>query len=262
MVNADALSRLPSGPDQQFDREEEEADVDTVCCIKTIGSQLNATDPGVLTKESSRDPVIANVIRFTREGWPAKSEIQDQAHGAHSMEDYRKISTLLSSVHDCLLYGARVVIPPCLQTQLLQILHLGHFGIQRMKQMARTAVYWPGIDSDIVNLCHKCSTCAEHQSSPPKQANHPWMLPEKPWSRIHLDHAVTFLGQTGWSWWIPIQSTPVFTQQVRCLPKQPPTYWNRSLHTLGTPTLLSQTIQLHSFLRNFNCGVVREESPT
>ena len=64
--NADALSRLPSGPDQNFDGEEE-ADVDTVCYIKTVGSQLNPTDPGVLVKESSRDPVIANVIRFTRE---------------------------------------------------------------------------------------------------------------------------------------------------------------------------------------------------
>ena len=65
--NADAPSRLPRGPDQNFDGEEEEADMDTVCYIKTIGSQLNPTDPDVLIKESSRDPVIANVIRFTRE---------------------------------------------------------------------------------------------------------------------------------------------------------------------------------------------------
>ncbi|KAL5505229.1 hypothetical protein EMCRGX_G006631 [Ephydatia muelleri] len=84
-----------SGPDQNFDGEEEVADVDTVCYIKTIGSQLNPTDPGVLVKESSRDPVIANVIKFTREGWPLKPDIQDQAHGKHSTEDYRKISTSL-----------------------------------------------------------------------------------------------------------------------------------------------------------------------
>lgn len=69
--------------------------MDTVCYIKTIGSQLNPTDPGVLVKESSRDPVIANVIKFTREGWPLKPDIQDQAHGKHSTEDYRKISTSL-----------------------------------------------------------------------------------------------------------------------------------------------------------------------
>ena len=67
--NADALSRLPSGPDNDFDGEEKEADVDIVCAIKTIDSQLNPTDPGVLSKESSRDPVTAAVMRFTREGW-------------------------------------------------------------------------------------------------------------------------------------------------------------------------------------------------
>ena len=69
--------------------------------------------------------------------------------------------------------------------------------MQRMKQLARTAVYWLRIDEDIVNQCHRCSTCAENQSRPPKQPNHPWMLPKKPWSRIHLDHAINFM-ESNW----------------------------------------------------------------
>jgi len=63
-----------------------------------------------------------------------------------------------------------------------------------MKQLARAAVYWPNIDSDILDLCRQCSTCAEHQSEPSKAAIHPWMLREKPWSRLHIDHAINFLG--------------------------------------------------------------------
>ena len=63
-----------------------------------------------------------------------------------------------------------------------------------MKQLARTAVYWPGIDSCINELSHACQTCAEHQNKPPKQQVHPWMFPGKPWSRVHLDHAINFLG--------------------------------------------------------------------
>ena len=110
------------------------------------------------------------------------------------MEIYRKLAISLSTTHGCLLYGSRVAIPPSLQFQVLQLLHLGHFGMQRMKQLARTAVYWPHIDSGIMELCHKCTTCAEHQNKPPKPANHPWMLPEKPWSRVHVDHAINFLG--------------------------------------------------------------------
>ena len=46
--NADALSRLPVGPDANFDGEEGDADVDTVCTIKTVSLQLKPTDPGTL----------------------------------------------------------------------------------------------------------------------------------------------------------------------------------------------------------------------
>ena len=176
--NADALSRLPAEADTSFDGEEDEADVDVVCAIRTIGQQLNPTDPGVLARESANDPVISNVIRCTREGWPERiPEIQTKDY---SMENFRKISMSLSVAHGCLLNGSRVVIPSSLQPQVLQLLHLGHFGIQRMKQLARTAVYWPGIDKDIMDQCQRCSTCGEHQNKVAKPANHPWMLPEKP----------------------------------------------------------------------------------
>ena len=115
----------------------------------------------------------------------------------YSIEDFRKLADSLSAAHGCLLYGSRVVIPPSLQRQVLQLLHLGHFGIQRMKQLARTVVYWPKLGSDIVDQCHQCLTCAENQKLPAKAPNHPWMLPEKPWSRVHIDHAINFLG-TNW----------------------------------------------------------------
>eukprot|EP00731_Ephydatia_muelleri_P005173 Em0002g1349a len=57
--NANALSRLPFGPDPSFDGEEGDADMDTVCAIRTISLQLNPMDPGVLAKESAKDPVLA-----------------------------------------------------------------------------------------------------------------------------------------------------------------------------------------------------------
>ena len=67
--------------------------------------------------------------------------------------------TSLSTAHGCLLYGSRVVILSSLRPQVLQLLYLGHFGMQRMKQLVRTVVYWPQIDADIVDLCHKCTMC-------------------------------------------------------------------------------------------------------
>ena len=66
-----------------------------------------------------------------------------------------------------------------------------------MKQLARSVVYWPHTDKDIEELCRTCTACAEHQNQLSKPANHPWMLPEKPWSRVHVNHAVNFMG-TNW----------------------------------------------------------------
>ena len=52
------------------------------------------------------------------------------------------------------------------------MLNLGHFGMQRMKQLADTAVYWPNIDDDIEAMCRHCEPCSEHQNKPAKPAIH------------------------------------------------------------------------------------------
>ena len=57
--------------------------------------------------------------------------------------------------------------------------------MHRMKQLARSVVYWPHIDHDIEKLVRACTPCAEHQKTLPKSVNHLCMLPEKPWSQLH-----------------------------------------------------------------------------
>ena len=111
------------------------------------------------------------------------------------VEDFRKLSSSLTTSYGCLLYRARVVIPESLRKSILLLFHEGHFGVERINQLARTVVYWPNIDSDISKIDQQCSTCGQHQSATTQAHVHPWMIPEKPWSRIHVDHAIGFLGQ-------------------------------------------------------------------
>nr|KAG5700076.1 hypothetical protein BaRGS_029826 [Batillaria attramentaria] len=190
--NADALSRLPSGDDIDFDREESGEDTDMVCAIRVLSLQVKPFDSNILRQESGKDPVIATVMRYLREGWPLKhAEINED------VRKFQKLSDSLSICHGCLIYGTRVVIPQSLQPKILDLLHIGHFGMERMKQLARTAVYWPGIDAAIEMTSRRCDSCGEHQNKPSKPPVHPWMLPEKPWSRVHVDHAINFMG-TNW----------------------------------------------------------------
>ena len=115
--NADALSRLPVGPDTKFDEEESDVDVDTMCMIKIISMQIKPIDSKVLAKETSKDPVFANVMLYVREGWPSKSHTDDASTDGYSVNDFRKIRKIsLSVVHGCLLHGTRIVIPASLKS--------------------------------------------------------------------------------------------------------------------------------------------------
>ena len=46
-------------------------------------------------------------------------------------------------------------------------------GVSRMKALARSYVYWPGIDKDIERLVSDCATCQEHRNVPPSAELHP-----------------------------------------------------------------------------------------
>ena len=182
--NADALSRLPFSNDTSFDGEEKEDDVDSVCLVRTISRQINPDNPLLVVRETAKDPILSQLMRFVKEGWPhAFSE---------ELKDFKKLENSLSTENGCVFYGLRVIIPSTLRNHILKLLHLGHFGMQRMKQLARSTVYWPRINFDIENLCRKCTSCGQFQNKPDKPSIHPWMMPEKPWSRLHLDHAIEF----------------------------------------------------------------------
>ena len=114
---------------------------------------MKTLEPAALQKETARVAVIPQVVRFTREEWPQQNNNVDVAK-------CQKLADSLSTLHGCLLYGTRVVIPSKLFLRVLQLLHKGLFGIQSTKQLFRTAVCWP----NIVDLCRFCTACAEHQN--------------------------------------------------------------------------------------------------
>ena len=125
----------------------------TVCTIQVISRQLDPMESGLLTKESSKDPVISAIMQYVKERWPHRTDSKDVLH-------YTRLEDSLVTGKGCLLFGARIVIPARLRYQVLHLVHLGHFDIQRMKQLASSVVYWPHINDDIEHLCRTCTACA------------------------------------------------------------------------------------------------------
>ena len=87
------------------------------------------------------------------------------------------------------------MVPPAGREKVLEELHDGHPGITQMKSIARRVVWWPGIDQDMESKVKSCRQCQHNQFSPAHAPLHPWEWPQRPWTRIHIDHAGPFLGQ-------------------------------------------------------------------
>ena len=66
----------------------------------------------------------------------------------------------------CLLWGSRVIIPHYLQDKVMAELHKEHLGIAKMKAVARSYVWWKGIDRDLEQVAKSCSECVAVKQAP------------------------------------------------------------------------------------------------
>ena len=114
---------------------------------------------------------------------------------SEDLQTYSKRRTELSLQDGCIFWGARVVVPPPGRSQIVEEIHEAHPGVSRMKSLARSYVWWPKIDLDLENKVKSCTQCQLNQHLSPPAPLHPWVWPDHPWSRLHLDFAGPFMGE-------------------------------------------------------------------
>ena len=182
MGNADALSRLPL-PEQP-------AVVPTLGDVDLLMNQLSDAiiTAAQIATWTQKDPVLSRVHCMILHGW-SKSTLDS------AFKPYSSCKDELSTVDGCVLRGCRVVVPPPGREMILEQLHDTHPGISKMKSLARSYIWWPGLDADIESKVQHCDVCQASRPAPPKAPLHPWEWPTQPWARIHLDHAGPFHGK-------------------------------------------------------------------
>lgn len=87
----------------------------------------------------------------------------------------------------------RVVIPPTHCKAVLDDLHSGHLGVEKMKSIARLTCWWPTVDADICRLAKACTNCQHKARSAPSKWI-PWPVSTEAWQRVHVDYCGPFLG--------------------------------------------------------------------
>ena len=180
--NADALSRLP------LEASPETAPMpgDIIFLMENLA--ITPVDATKVKQWMARDPVMSQVLQFVLHGWP--SVVED-----NTLKPYLTRRNELSVHAGCLLWGSRIIIPPQGREEVMNVLHETHPGINRMKGLARSHVWWPKIDAALEERVKSCEVCQAHQKTPAAVPLHPWEWPSRPWSRVHVDYAGPFMGK-------------------------------------------------------------------
>ena len=179
--NADALSRLP----QPVTTESDCPPGDLVHLVNHLSS--TTITAAHIRRWTDTDPVLSKVRNYLQQGWPS-SELEKE------FKPFKSRRNELSIMDGCILWGARVVVPPPGRKAVLEELHETHLGANKMKALARGYIWWPKMDEDIEEVAKRCSSCQQASPSPPKAPLHSWEWPSQPWSRLHLDFAGPFMG--------------------------------------------------------------------
>lgn len=154
-----------------------------------------------IARETRKDPHLGKILQLLETG-------QSLANA-----NYKAPEVNYTLAANCLLFEHRVIIPESLRQSILKDLHAVHVGIIKMKGIARSYVYWPGIDADIERIAKSCHNCAKHAHTPPKFREHHWEYPKGPWQRIHIDYAGPVAGMMlliivdAYSKWIEVKVT-------------------------------------------------------
>lgn len=177
---ADGLSRLPINTTKQ------ESDVIPEQTYLHFAQEALLLDNKQIKTFTLKDAILSRVLSFIRDGWPEVCSIV-------GMQPYFNRKSELYEELGCVMWGHRVVIPDGCRDKVLKLIHEPHMGIVKSKAIARSYVWWPGIDEAVERECRACATCAQHADAPPSASPRLWPWPHRPWTRLHLD----FMGPIG-----------------------------------------------------------------
>ncbi|XP_011883552.1 PREDICTED: uncharacterized protein K02A2.6-like [Vollenhovia emeryi] len=173
--NADCLSRLPIGCESTA-----KYDVVDIYELEILQNMPISVDR--LARATSEDTQLREILNALRNKQNIPAKLRFNINQA-----------AFSIQQDILLCNGKIVIPNSMREQLLQELHKNHFGIVKMKALARNLYWWPSLDRAIEEIARTCSICNTYRNDPPKVEVHEWEPAKASFERVHVDYAGPFM---------------------------------------------------------------------
>ncbi|CAB4015900.1 Hypothetical predicted protein [Paramuricea clavata] len=80
-----------------------------------------------------------------------------------NLATYWNIRHELSEAEGLIFKDHQLVIPTAMRSNMLNLIHESHLGIEKCKARARAILFWPGMSKDIYEKVSKCATCATYR---------------------------------------------------------------------------------------------------
>ena len=128
--------------------------------------------------ESSKDKVLIAV---------KNALISDRWYDNPLVKNFEKFRYELCDNDGIILKGNKIMLPYSLQRKALDIVHEGHLGIVKCKNLLRQKVYWSTLDRDVEDYVNKCISCQANVNIPKPERIRMSELPSCLWDEITID---------------------------------------------------------------------------
>ena len=179
-ITADALSRAPvyrdlTKAEKQLNEEISLYVASVIECLPGTERRLNE-----IRLQQEEDEVCRKLKEYATDGWPDKSRLST------ALRPYWQYRGEITLQHNLLMKDSRVIIPSALRLDVLDKIHTGHQGIQKCRERAKQAVWWPGLSKQLEDLVRECPTCIKTRKNHAEPLI-PSSIPERPWQKVGTD---------------------------------------------------------------------------
>ena len=120
-----------------------------------------------------------SVIASVRNGWSTSARKRFPEIFNHRKELHLEADGVLKVMD-------KPLIPPTCRRAILDHLHNGHLGREKMRSLAKLICWWPSINMDIAAFVRACERCHLKTNTHPTWK--PWPVPFEAMQRIHADY--------------------------------------------------------------------------